>query len=97
MPSKTDVSDVPSANATHGSATPPSDKDIMTPSNGPAGSHYPMSETEDEKKKRRDELLVGIGSHLNKGKSFTILHCRLLLFSTLNQPSLEHSSNIISY
>ncbi|KAF5245213.1 hypothetical protein FAUST_1868 [Fusarium austroamericanum] len=67
MPSKTDVSDVSSANATHGSATPPPDKDTKTPSNGPARSHYPIAETEDEKKKRRDELLIGVGSHLNKG------------------------------
>ncbi|EYB21394.1 hypothetical protein FG05_35106 [Fusarium graminearum] len=58
MPSKTDVSDVPSANATHGSATPPYDKDTKTPSNGTASSHYPVAETEDEKKKRRDELLL---------------------------------------
>ncbi|EKJ76095.1 hypothetical protein FPSE_03727 [Fusarium pseudograminearum CS3096] len=72
MPSKTEVSDVSSANATHGSATPPSDKGTMISSNGPASSHYPVAETQDERKKRQDELLIGVGSHVNKGKSLTV-------------------------
>ncbi|CAG2006345.1 unnamed protein product [Fusarium graminearum] len=95
MPSKTDVSDVPSANATHGSATPPSDKDTKTPSNGTASSHYPVAETEDEKKKRRDELLVGVGSHLNKSKSFIILHCCLFPV-IINMPSNSAVSGVSS-
>ncbi|KAG8362033.1 hypothetical protein FVEN_g12614 [Fusarium venenatum] len=72
MPSKTNVSDVSSANATNGSVKPPSGKDTNTSSNGYTGSHYPVAETTDEKKKRKDELLIGFGSQFNKSKLFIV-------------------------
>ncbi|EKJ76094.1 hypothetical protein FPSE_03726 [Fusarium pseudograminearum CS3096] len=67
MPSNSVVSGVSSAKATDRSTGSPSDRDTNISSTVFRSSDSDEAETEDQKKKRQDELLIGVGSLLNIG------------------------------
>ncbi|CZS82830.1 unnamed protein product, partial [Fusarium graminearum] len=67
MPSNSAVSGVSSAKATDRSAESCRDKDTnISPDIFPASDSH-AGDTEDKKKERQDELLIGVGSLLNIG------------------------------
>ncbi|CAF3654896.1 unnamed protein product [Fusarium graminearum] len=67
MPSNSAVSGVSSAKATDRSADSCRDKDTnISPDIFPASDSH-AGDTEDKKKERQDELLIGVGSLLNIG------------------------------